>query len=185
MEFKYVEKGIKEKFLKTYTLNYKNKAYEMISRREINRFSDVVAMKPDSVVILAFNQTKDKILLEKEFRPAVGDFVYNFPAGLIDKGESPLSAAKRELWEETGLSMDSIIAHLPGAFPSAGICNELTELIVCIASGEIGDFTEDAEEIESNWYSKDEVAKLIKTEKFSARTQLICYLWSTTKAELF
>ena len=36
---------------------------------------------------------------------SVGDYVYNFPAGLIDEGETPEVAAKRELKEETGLDL--------------------------------------------------------------------------------
>ena len=34
------------------------------------------------------------------------------------------------------------------------------------------------EEIEAAWYTKDEVRRLLKTERFAARTQAFCYMWS-------
>lgn len=46
--------------------------------------------------------------MNREFRLAVGDWVYNFPAGLIDAGEEPVESAKRELWEETGLELYAV-----------------------------------------------------------------------------
>lgn len=57
--------------------------------------------RPDYVLIIA----KDKygnILLERNYRRGVDDFVYELPAGWIDKGESSSEAAVRELKEETG-----------------------------------------------------------------------------------
>lgn len=57
-----------------------------------------------SVVILAVkkNRKETKILLERQYRHAAGQFLWELPAGRIDKGENELKAAKRELLEETG-----------------------------------------------------------------------------------
>lgn len=61
---------------------------------------------PGSVVILAVSGTRaqPQILLERQYRHAVQDYLWELPAGRIDHGESPLAAAKRELMEETGYS---------------------------------------------------------------------------------
>jgi ADP-ribose pyrophosphatase len=59
-----------------------------------------------SVIILAvdtsMNPTDPTILIERQYRHAAGQFLYELPAGRIEPGEAPLAAAKRELIEETG-----------------------------------------------------------------------------------
>jgi len=57
--------------------------------------------RPDYVLILAIND-KEQIVVERQYRRGVDDFVYELPAGWIDEGETPLQAAIRELKEETG-----------------------------------------------------------------------------------
>ncbi|MGH9497330.1 MAG: NUDIX domain-containing protein [Candidatus Sulfotelmatobacter sp.] len=57
-----------------------------------------------SVVVLAVDdsQSTPRILLERQYRHAANDFLWELPAGRIDPGENELQAAKRELIEETG-----------------------------------------------------------------------------------
>jgi len=61
-----------------------------------------------SVVILAVDHSKSKkdplIVIERQYRHAAGQFLYEVPAGKMDAGEKRLAAAKRELLEETGYS---------------------------------------------------------------------------------
>lgn len=59
-----------------------------------------------SVVILAVDDRpgEPRILLERQYRYAVQDYLWELPAGRIDPGEKELAAAKRELREETGYS---------------------------------------------------------------------------------
>jgi ADP-ribose pyrophosphatase len=68
-----------------------------------------VVNHPGSVVILAVEESSGspRILIEKQYRHAAGRFLYELPAGRIDKGENELKAAKRELLEETGYSARS------------------------------------------------------------------------------
>jgi ADP-ribose pyrophosphatase len=71
-------------------------------RRDVVRHSG-------SVVILAVDDSSrgPRILLEKQYRHAASEFLYELPAGRIDEGENQLQAAKRELLEETGYSARS------------------------------------------------------------------------------
>ena len=54
-----------------------------------------------SVTILPFVE-EDRILLLKEYRHAIGKWMYEFPSGMIEESESIEEAAVRELKEETG-----------------------------------------------------------------------------------
>ena len=59
-----------------------------------------------SVIILAVdtsvNPADPTILIERQYRHAANQFLYELPAGRIEPGEADLTAAKRELIEETG-----------------------------------------------------------------------------------
>lgn len=57
-----------------------------------------------SVVILAIDDSKPepRVLLERQYRHAARQMLWELPAGRIDEGENDLAAAKRELLEETG-----------------------------------------------------------------------------------
>jgi ADP-ribose pyrophosphatase len=59
-----------------------------------------------SVVILAVDESKNPndpdIILERQYRHAAGQFLFELPAGRVEPNEAPLAAAKREMIEETG-----------------------------------------------------------------------------------
>jgi ADP-ribose pyrophosphatase len=60
-----------------------------------------------SVVILAIEEeggSEPRVLLERQYRHAARQMLWELPAGRIDEGENDLGAAKRELLEETGYS---------------------------------------------------------------------------------
>ncbi|MGI0141277.1 MAG: NUDIX hydrolase [Candidatus Micrarchaeales archaeon] len=45
---------------------------------------------------------KDSILIERQYRKGINKYIYELPAGQMEKGEKPINAARRELEEETG-----------------------------------------------------------------------------------
>src|SRR3984885_9163827 len=59
-----------------------------------------------SGVILAVDESRSipRVLLERQYRHAANDYLWEIPAGRIDSGEQALAAAKRELLEETGFT---------------------------------------------------------------------------------
>lgn len=184
MDFRGIEKKEQGKFITRYDIHYetvdkKQKTYEMISRdKDINSFEELHGKVADAVVIITTNETGDRILINKEFRLAPGEWVYNFPAGLIDSGEEPEESAKRELWEETGLELYEIDDYIGTSYSAVGFSNETNVCIVGKARGEFRKSTSTLEEIEPVWVSKEEVKELLKNAKFAARTQAFCYMWS-------
>jgi ADP-ribose pyrophosphatase len=65
-----------------------------------------VVRHPGSVVVLALDERKSEpyVLLIRQYRYPANQEVWELPAGRIDEGEDALTAAKRELTEETGYS---------------------------------------------------------------------------------
>lgn len=61
---------------------------------------------PGSIVVLAVDDSgrTPRLLLERQYRYAADARLWELPAGRIDPGEDPLTAAKRELLEETGFT---------------------------------------------------------------------------------
>ena len=163
-------------------MDKKEKVYEMISRnRNIDSEDQIRNPKTDGVVIIMTDEDDEHILLNREFRMAVDDYVYNFPAGLIDEGEQPEESAKRELWEETGLELYEIEDKIGLSYSAVGFSNELNVCITGRARGEFHASTSTVEEIEAAWYTREEVRELLKAQRFAARTQAYCYLWSKEK----
>ena len=61
--------------------------------------------KPDGVILYGvYGEEKDKVVLIRQYRYPLGGYCYEFPAGLVEEGEDMLEAAKREMFEETGLT---------------------------------------------------------------------------------
>ena len=184
MEFQGIEKVHEGRFIDRYNLTYitkdnKTKVYEIISRnKDLTGPEEIRNPHTDGVVIVVTDQNDEKILLNREFRMAVNDFVYNFPAGLIDPGETPEIAAARELREETGLTLLSIEDKLYDSYSAIGFSNETNAVVIGKASGEFAPSTSTLEEIEAAWYTKKQVKELLKNNHFAARTQAYCYMWS-------
>ncbi len=184
MKFKHIQKREEGKFITRYDIAYETvdkqeKIYEIISRNKaLDSIESLNGTKPDSVVIIATDESGEKLLINKEFRMAVVDWVYNFPAGLIDEGEEPAESAKRELWEETGLELYEMEDFIGPSYSAVGFSNEINVCVVGKARGSFKPSTSTVEEIEPGWYTKAELRELLKTARFAARTQAYSYLWS-------
>ncbi|MBO4477096.1 MAG: NUDIX hydrolase [Lachnospiraceae bacterium] len=184
MKFKKIEKVHQGRFITRYDVTYETeggheKVYEMISRDpNMNTEEALRRDKIDAVVLVIFDESGERILLDCEYRLAVDAWVYNFPAGLIDPGETPEEAARRELREETGLELYAIEDVIGESYSAVGFSNEKNLTIVGRARGTFAESDSEYEEIRSAWYTKEEVRELLKSEVFAGRTQAYCYVWS-------
>lgn len=128
---------------------------------------------PHAVSIYSLYGPKyDKVVLVKQFRYPVGDFVYEFPAGLIENGEDFHETAIREMKEETGLDLDILPVdeiYERGYYQSVGMTNESLAKVYGYASGTpTNEFEEAGEDIEIVLADRDEVRRILKEEKVSA-----------------
>ena len=184
MKYQGIRKIHEGEFITRYDVDYitsegRPKTYEMISRnRQMETLSDLQNQTPDSVVMILTSEDGERILVCREYRMAMARWIYNFPAGLIDPGETPEQSARRELWEETGLTLTRIDDALDNSYSAVGFANERNVCVFGTAAGEFRKSTSDAEEIVPGWYTREEILALLKTQPFAARTQAYCYAWA-------
>lgn len=183
MELQAIHKLHEGKFLTYYVADYINregnkKEYEFVSRNRNLSLESFAPKKISAVAMVVFSKDRKRILMQKEFRLACNNWVYNFPAGLIDSGESFEQAAIREIKEETGLDVISVDAVLPPAYSAQGMSDELISLVIVRCDGEISGSCFADEEIEARWFTKEEAGELLKSGAYmSVRTQMFVWQW--------
>ncbi|MGN8632506.1 NUDIX hydrolase [Blautia sp. HCP3S3_G3] len=124
---------------------------------------------PDGVIIYSiYGEKRDKVVLIRQYRYTIGDYIYEFPAGLVEPGEDFHEGAVRELYEETGLQLTTLKvdeAYEKPYFTTIGMTDESCATVYGYASGEISAAAqEDTEEIEVVIADREEVKRILKEE---------------------
>lgn len=119
----------------------------------ITRISREIMERGSAVAVLGHDPSRDEVVLGNEFRPGVfvaGDYPYrdNLIAGVIEKNETALEAAVREMREETGLMLSNPVLIHSGAYVSSGGTSEKISIVYGIldtahAGGVHGNSSED------------------------------------------
>ena len=126
------------------------------------------------VIYPILKESPEKIVMIRQYRYPLDDYLYELPAGLIDEGETPDIAAVREMKEETGLDFevytDGNAAYRRPFFMGAGFTDESCNAVFGYASGTISrKDMEDTETIQVLIVDKTEAARILKEEKVSLR----------------
>lgn len=177
-----IEQLTKNRFLSMYHIHGVNSKGHESDYMVASRAPEIEDLKiktrkdtADGVVIYSlYGEHRDQVVLIRQYRYPLDDFVYEMPAGLVEPGEDFHTAAIRELHEETGLRFTPI--HAPEEFEhprftSVGMTDEACGTVYGYADGTVSDrFMEEAEEIQVVLADRREVRRILREE----RVALIC-----------
>lgn len=118
-----------------------------------------IVKHPGGAVVAAIND-KNEICLVKQWRHAIGETIWELPAGCLEPGESPLETAKRELEEETGVVAGKW-RDLGKIVSSPGFSNEILYLFEAreLYQGKLE--LDEAEQIEAHWIPLRTIKKML------------------------
>jgi len=133
-KFVKLKKLTQNKFLNMFVAEYDlpngKMNYEFASRKKDDELTILTGKtSSDAVRAIPYFEKNGKtfVVLIKEYRFAINKFIYGVPAGLVDNGEKPEEAMKRELLEEIGAKTIEIKRTEKPCFSSAGLSDEAIE----------------------------------------------------------
>ncbi len=190
--YRKVEKQTDNPYLNLYQIDAidregKGFSYYYASRRDENH----VRLKtmdeiPEGLVIYAVTEEEaPRLVVIREYRYPIGDYIYALPAGLIDAGESAGEAAAREMLEETGYDFAEYTGGEAGFrrpfYIAPGLCDEATSTVFGTAKvSRAGQQSETEERIEVILADKKMVKEILRKEKVSMRGAYLMMLFLST-----
>ena len=98
-----ITKQTENPYVNLYLVEGKNKVDHLFRYYVASRAKTMEA--PDGVLMYSlYGEKRDKIVLVRQYRVSIDDYIYEFPAGLVESGEEFHEAAVREMLEESGLT---------------------------------------------------------------------------------
>jgi len=109
-------------------------------------------------------KVKKKFLVVSQYRIPISKKIYEFPGGIIDKGQNAKQSAMKELFEETGYKSLNMPKKLITIYPDAGRLNCKYE---CFYTNKLKKLSVPEKGIKIHLFGKKTILKLIKKRKFS------------------
>ena len=141
-------------------------------RREVVRHRGSVAMLPVDA--------DGRVLLVRQYRYAVGAYVWELPAGRLDAGETPEEGARRELVEEAGLEAGRVEPVL-SFFTTPGVCDEVSHVFRATELRVVPARPEEDERIEPTWFALEDALSMIDRGEIREGKTLIALLREQTR----
>ncbi|MCM1503360.1 MAG: NUDIX hydrolase [Bacteroidales bacterium] len=119
---------------------------------------------PDWVNVIAIT-SEGLFVMERQFRYGLGKTCYEISAGVMEKGETPLQAARRELLEETGYS-GGTWAHLMDISGNSSTTNNITHCFLATGVEKVsGQDLDPTEDITVELLSREQVKDLLVNDQ--------------------
>ena len=194
-KFTAVRKLTDNRFLNLYEMDALDQkgqpfSYYFASRNPEDKLPLRTGGVPENGIVIYALLKKDpsRLVMIRQYRYPLNDYLYELPAGLIDKGETPGEAAVREMKEETGLTFTPAEGVDPGFtrpyFLGAGLTDETSTSVFGYADGSIsGVFAESTETIEVLTVYKKEAGRILREEKISLRAAFLLIMFLQQKKE--
>ena len=121
--------------------------------------------RADGVILYGvYGEKKDRVVLVRQFRYPINNYVYEFPAGLVEPDEDMLEAGVREMREETGLNFTPVQTARP-FFTTIGMTDESCGTVFGYCSGEPSVAgQEGTEDIQVVLADREECRRILKEE---------------------
>ena len=121
--------------------------------------------RADGVIVYGVcGENRDRVALVRQFRYPVGDYIYEFPAGLVEPEEDFLDAGVREMYEETGLLLTPAGTARP-FFTTCGMTDECCATVFGYCDGEPTNVhQESSEDIQVILADRAECRRILKEE---------------------
>jgi ADP-ribose pyrophosphatase len=153
-----------------------HRSWLLASRKPEPKCATGDVARPDAVVIVPYHVVEKRWVMIREYRVPLADYEYGFPAGLVDGDETIETAARRELKEETGLTIRRFSGISPPVYSSAGMTDESVSMVFVDCDGEISTAaTGDSELIRVLLITGAEAGRLYRRQdvKFDAKAWLV------------
>ena len=133
----------------------------------------------------AFALTEDnKVVMVRQYRHGLGVISTELPGGVVDKGETPEQAIKRELKEETGHEFDSI-EYLGKVSPNPATSTNYMHMFLAKGGRKVADQKLDAtEDVEILIHSIDEFKQMMKENKIIQSLHITTAMYALEKLGL-
>ena len=119
---------------------------------------------PDWVNVIAIT-TDGRFVMEKQYRHGLGVHSIELPCGVMEEGETPIEAAKRELLEETGFG-GGTWSEFMTLSPNPGSMTNLAHIFLAVGVEKIAEPSLDAtEELTVHMMSEEDVKRLLADNK--------------------